>query len=160
MTDRVSQTAQPSAGLGGILPCIMTTVPIRHEFAPPSPPDSPSAADWRRVTTNRHNVLLEGSAAGIDSVLGLLAQLLPEPVSWQRGSPLALPIGECGALVVENVAALNDEDQARLRMWLDNPTRRPQIVSTAAYPLFPLVDCHLFDAALYYRLSAVRFVIS
>jgi hypothetical protein len=39
---------------------------------------------------------------------------------------------------VENVAAFKDADQTRLHMWLDHPTRRAQVVSTAAYPLFPL----------------------
>jgi hypothetical protein len=136
----------------------MTTHPIHHE-PPQGPRESPSAADWRRVTTDHHNVLLEGSTAWMESVLGLLAPSLPEPVSWQRGSPLALPLGKCGALVVENVATLNDADQVRLRIWLDDPTRRTLVVSTAAYPLFPLVDCHLFDATLYYRLNVVRFLV-
>jgi Sigma-54 interaction domain len=61
--------------------------------------------------------------------------------------------------VLQNIAALDRPDQARLRVWLDDPTRRTQVVSTTAYPLFPLVDCHVFDATLYYRLNLVRFCV-
>jgi hypothetical protein len=135
----------------------MTTDIIRHGPSPSRPPDSPSAADWRRVTTAHHNILLEGRATSIESILCLLAPWLPEPVSWQLGRTLALPVGECGALVLENVAALNGQDQARLRAWLEDPMRRTQVVSTVAYPLFPLVDCRVFDATLFYRLNVVRF---
>lgn len=135
----------------------MTTDIIRQELSPSRLLDSPSAADWRRVTSAHHNILLEGRATSIESVLCQLAPWLPEPVSWQLGSMLALPAGECGTLVLESVAALNGQDQARLRAWLDDPTRRTQVVSTLAYPLFPLVECRVFDAALYYRLSVVRF---
>jgi hypothetical protein len=135
----------------------MTTTTIRNDLPPSRPPHSPSAADWHRVTAARHNILLEGRAASIESLLGLLTPFLPEPVSWRRGSPLALPVGECGALVLENVVALDAHDQARLRKWLDDPTRRTQVVSTATYPLYPLVDIRVFDATLYYRLNVVRF---
>jgi hypothetical protein len=135
----------------------MTTAIDSNEFLPPHPPDSPTAADWRRATIAQHNILLEGPAASIESALRLLAPFLPEPVTWQRGSLLALPVGNCGALVVENVAGLNGHDQARLRAWLEDTSCRTQVVSTVTYPLFPLVDCHVFDATLYYRLSVVRF---
>jgi len=58
---------------------------------------------------------------------------------------------------MQNIAALDRQDQVRLRVWLDGPAHRSQVVSTSAYPLFPLVDCGLFDAELYYRLNVVRF---
>ena len=99
----------------------MTTDIIRQELSPSRLLDSPSAADWRRVTSAHHNILLEGRATSIESVLCQLAPWLPEPVSWQLGSMLALPAGECGTLVLESVAALNGQDQARLRAWLDDP---------------------------------------
>ena len=85
----------------------------------------------------------------------------PDPVWWQpRGIPLALPVEMCGTLVLQNIAALDGHDQARLRVWCDDPARRTQVVSTTAYPLFPLVDCGAFDATLYYRLSVLRFSLS
>jgi DNA-binding NtrC family response regulator len=79
-------------------------------------------------------------------------------VTWQpRGLPLALPVEECGTLVLQNIAALDGHDQARLRVWFDHPTRRTHVVSTTTYPVFPLVDCGVFDATLFYRLNVVRF---
>jgi hypothetical protein len=135
----------------------MTTAINSNKFSPQRPPDSPTAADWRRATIARHNILLEGPAASIESALRFLTPFLPQPVTWQRGSLLALPVGNCGALVMENVAALNGQDQARLRAWLEDTSCRTQVVSTATYPLFPLVYCHAFDATLYYRLTIVRF---
>jgi hypothetical protein len=103
-------------------------------------------------------MLVEGPEASIQAVLKLLTPYLREPVTWlQRGIFQPLPAEGCGALVVQNIAALDRQDQARLRVWLDDPAHRSQVVSTSAYPLFPLVDCGLFDAKLYYRLSVVRF---
>ena len=103
-------------------------------------------------------MLVEGPEASIQAALELLTPYLREPVTWlQRGIPQALPAGRSGALVVQNIAAMDRQDQARLRVWLDDPAHRSQVVSTSAYPLFPLVDCGLFDAQLYYRLNVVRF---
>jgi len=122
------------------------------------PLDSGSAADWRRAATAQHSMLVEGPEASIQAALELLTPYLREPVTWlQRGISQALPAERSGALVVQNIAALDRRDQARLRVWLDDPAHRNQVVSTSAYPLFPLVDCGLFDAQLYYRLNVVRF---
>ena len=65
--------------------------------------------------------------------------------------PPELPTDPCGALVVQNVSALDSDEQAALLRWLD--ADRKQVVSTTAQPLFPLVASGLFDKALYYRLN-------
>jgi hypothetical protein len=115
-------------------------------------------ADWRRAATAQHSMLVEGPEASIQVALQLLTPYLREPVTWlQRGISQALPAEGSGALVMQNIAALDRQDQARLRMWLDDAAHRTRVVATSAYPLFPLVDCGLFDATLYYRLSVVRF---
>jgi hypothetical protein len=128
-----------------------------NQAAPPHPFDSGSADDWRRAATAQHRMLVEGPEASIQSVLQRLTPYLREPVTWlQRGGSQALPAEGSGALVLQNIAALDRENQARLRAWLDDDAYRRQVVCTSPYPLFPLVDCGLFDAKLYYRLSVVR----
>jgi len=120
--------------------------------------DSGSDDDWRRAITAQYSMLLEGPEASIQAVLRVLTPYLREPVAWlQRRIPLALPARGSGTLVVQDVAALNRQDQKRLQLWLDEPAHRRQVVSTSPYPLFPLVDCGLFDAGLYFRLNVVRF---
>jgi hypothetical protein len=136
----------------------MTITTHGNQAAPPQPLDSGSAADWRRAATAQHRMLVEGPEASIQAALQLLMPYLREPVSWlQRGISQALPAEGSGTLVVQNIAAFDRQDQTRLRVWLDDPAHRSQVVSTSAYPLFPLVDCGLFDAQLYYRLNVVRF---
>ena len=136
----------------------MTITTHGNQAAPPQPLDSGSAADWRRAATAQHSMLVEGPEASIQTALELLTPYLREPVTWlQRGISQALPAEGSGALVVQNIAGWDRQAQARLRVWLDDPAHRSQVVSTSAYPLFPLVDCGLFDAQLYYRLNVVRF---
>lgn len=136
------------------------TTTLRSEVVLPQTLDSGSADDWRRAATAGHNILVEGPEAAVRAVLRLLVPRLLAPVTWQpRGIPLAFPVDECGALVLQNIAGLDAHDQARLRAWLDEPTHRTQVVSVTPYPLLPLVDCSAFDATLYYRLNTVRFFV-
>ena len=65
--------------------------------------------------------------------------------------PLELPTDECGALVLQNVCALDRHEQAALSRWLD--ASRKQVVATTVDSLFQLVARGLFDEALYYRLN-------
>jgi len=154
---RTTQTAGESFG---ILLETMTLTTHHNHAAPSQPLDSGSAADWRRAATAQHSMLVEGPEASIQAALQLLTPYLREPVTWlQRGISQALPAPGSGALVMQNIAALDRQDQARLRVWLDDAAHRSQVVATSAYPLFPLVDCGLFDATLYYRLNVVRFSI-
>lgn len=135
----------------------MTTAPYRNQAEPLEPLDSGSAADWRRAAIAQHSMLVDGTEAQVQAVLRLLTPYLRKPVTWlQRGISQALPAEESCALVMQNIAALDRQDQLRLRVWLDDAAHRRQVVSTSTYPLFPLVDCGVFDATLYYRLSLVR----
>jgi len=111
-----------------------------------------STVEWR---SPRHNVLLEGSEPATLAVLRLLEPHLPEPViRKRRGSPLQLPDGDIGALILEEVSDLSGDDQARLLAWIDGRCQT-QIVSTAARPLFERVARGFFDASLYYRLNVI-----
>jgi hypothetical protein len=115
-----------------------------------------SMLEWCSVCAARQNMLLEGPAAWTEAVLFLLEPHLRTPVAWRRPrAPFALPTGECGALVLENVAALGGGEQARLLAWLDDPSHRTQLVSTTPRALFPLVMRGLFDETLYYRLNVL-----
>ena len=76
-----------------------------------------STVEWR---SPRHNVLLEGSEPSTLAVLRLLEPRLPGPVIRRgRGSPLQLPDGDIGALILEEVSDLSGDDQARLLAWID-----------------------------------------
>jgi hypothetical protein len=112
--------------------------------------------EWRSLCTERPNLLLEGSEESTEGVLLFLAPYLRKPVLWKpsRG-PFVYPTGECGALVLQNVAALGREEQSDLFRWLDDSNGQTQVVSTTAQPLFPSVARGLFDEALYYRLNVV-----
>jgi len=112
--------------------------------------------EWRSLCTERPNLLLEGSEESTEGRLLFLAPYLRKPVLWKPShAPFARPTGECGALVLQNVAALGREEQSALLRWLDDSNGRTQVVSTTAQPLFPLVARGVFDEALYYRLNVV-----
>jgi Sigma-54 interaction domain len=109
-----------------------------------------STVEWR---SPRHNVLIEGPDASTLAVLRLLQPHLPEPViRIGQGSPLQLPAGDVGALILEEVSDLSREERARLLAWIDCRSQT-QIVSTTARPLFARVAGGFFDASLYYRLN-------
>jgi hypothetical protein len=111
-----------------------------------------SMPEWHSVCALHLNALVEGPEHATESLLRLLEPSLRTPAIWQ-GAPLELPNGECGALVVRNVAELNADEQAALSTWLEADGR--QVVSTSAHPLFPLVARGLFGEALYYRLNVI-----
>jgi hypothetical protein len=115
-----------------------------------------STPEWGSLCRERHNLLLEGPEESTEGVLLFLAPYLRKPVFWKPSqAPFARATGECGALVLQNVAALGREEQSELLRWIDDSSGRTQVVSTTAQPLFPLVKRGLFDEALYYRLNVV-----
>ena len=112
--------------------------------------------EWESLRTWRCNVLLEGPKHSTDALLGLFVSDLRKPVLWNPiRTPYALLARECGALVLQNVAALNRTEQGNLRRWVEDSDPRRQVISTSARPLFPLVARGLFDEVLYYRLNVV-----
>lgn len=117
-------------------------------------PELISMPEWHGVCTRPHNAILEGPEHVTDSLLLLLAPSLRPPTLWKRApTPLHLPAGECRSLVLRNVSALDRDGQATLLRWLD--AGRKRVISTTAYPLFPLIAGGLFDEALYYRLNVM-----
>jgi hypothetical protein len=115
-----------------------------------------AALEWDFLRTWRHNVMLEGPQESTDCLVRLLLPYLPRPVLWNPlHTPLPLPAGECGALVLQDVAALGRAEQNTLLKWLDDSNQRRQVISTTRRSLFPLVGRGLFDAVLYYRLNVM-----
>ena len=134
--------------------CVTTAVEVI--LSPGRGLDLVSTPEWGILCTRRPNVLLVGSEESTKGVVLFLAPYLLRPVLWKPShAPFAVPVGECGALVLENIAALGLPEQSALLRWLDDSKDRRQVVSTTVRPLFPLVERGLFDDALYFRLNVV-----
>ena len=101
----------------------------------------------------RPSVLIEmsDSAAALEAVGPCLATPI---VIWNATNPL--PVEPVGTLVVPNVDGLDNDQQHQLMRWLDATSGAPQVISTTAQPLFPLVKRGIFLEALYYRLNTIR----
>jgi hypothetical protein len=129
---------------------------FRMEMMSMPGPAEPTLETYRQLCATRHNVLLEGPMGAIDAALAIIAPCLLPPVAWKKaGSKFDPTLGAIGSLILENVGSLTPSEQIQLRDWLDDADARPQIVSTTTIPLFPLVECGMFDEGLYYRLNVV-----
>jgi hypothetical protein len=112
--------------------------------------------EWRLVTAQPCNVLVEGSVPATDAFVHLLLPHIREPIVEHRPpTTLNHPTGETGALIVWDAAALTRDKQRRLLAWIDDAGSRAEIITTASCRLFALVDAGVFDAALYYRLNVL-----
>ena len=113
-----------------------------------------STPEWHSVSTWQHNAVLEGPEHATEALLRLLQPYLRTPALWKHAPTLLqLPTDGCGALVVRNVCALGQREQAALLRWLDG--ERKQVIATTAHPLFPMIAQGLFDEVLYYRLTVM-----
>jgi hypothetical protein len=132
--------------------------------APQSPVVPPAGlthlgVEWEAISRGRLNVLLEGTSSATDEVLNVLDPYFREPLQEFRPEPGAsVPQPIAGTLVLLDVDSLAIAQQTELLSWLDECSGRfdVQIVSTAARPLFPLVESGAYLADLYYRLNVVR----
>jgi sigma-54-interacting transcriptional regulator len=116
----------------------------------------PSTAEWSRICTGRHNVMLEGPLVCIEAVLHLLKPHFGAPVTMKRsGASLEPHTFKGGTVIVHDIAAFTRPDQDRILGWLDDAQTRAQVVCTTIEPLFPLVARGLFDETLYYRLNVI-----
>jgi hypothetical protein len=113
-------------------------------------------AEWRRLSEEPCNALLEGTVAATDAVLHLLQPGIREPIVWHRSpATLQLPSGEAPTFILREAAALSRDEQRRLLAWTGEAGSRTHIITTASTPLFALVEAGVFDAALYYRLNVL-----
>ncbi len=106
---------------------------------------------------HRVNVLLMGTNDVVNRVLAALHESLPEPVAkWSPGEQFMLPAAEqVGTIVLNDVGALEIQDQIQLLEWLNTAQGRTQVVSTAPTLLLPRVKAGAFIDTLYYRLNTV-----
>jgi|KBSMisStandDraft_5_1062788.scaffolds.fasta_scaffold11977_8 hypothetical protein len=108
------------------------------------------------LRTRRHNVLIEGPVEATGAALLQMQPHIPEPIVWKPPqAPLELPGSKPSALILENIAALSAEEQARLLAWLGCHRTHTRVVSTTDRPLFAFVTRGDFDERLYYRLNVV-----
>lgn len=112
--------------------------------------------EWRLLSQEPYNVLVEGPVAATDAVLRLLRPHIREPIVWHRpAATLDLPSGETRTFILRDAAALSRPEQRRLSDWMRDMGSQTQVVTTAWCPLFALVATGRFDAALYYRLNVL-----
>jgi hypothetical protein len=109
----------------------------------------------RMLQRARPNVLIVGSWRWIEAMRQTLAPLMALPICLcLLPGPLRLARGPVGTLLVEDVAALQVDQQADLLRWLSKD-HRVQVISITSTPLFPLVRRGMFSEVLYYRLNVV-----
>ena len=112
--------------------------------------------EWHALRTGHINVLVEAPVAATRTLLVRLKPHIREPIVWkQPQKSLELPTVGTGALVLEDVASLSEDEQTRLLEWLGGAGSRVQIVSTSSDPLFLRVTTGEFHPVLYYRLNVI-----
>ena len=122
-------------------------------------PDDLTTEEWRGLLTARPNTLLIGPAHATGRVIEALLPRLQQPVCRCDAAGLSLPGPAAGTLIVDNVAALSEEDQRRLLDWLLESGRLTQVVATARSAVFPRVADGAFLDMLYYRLNVMSFTV-
>jgi len=116
-----------------------------------------AASDLNVARATRANVLVVGPEPLVKNVLKLVA---PAPrrdgLVQSREGRLHLPSPLCPpTVVVQDVDALTMAEQRQLLEWLDVPTTRTQVISTASMPLLPRIEALTFNETLYYRLNTI-----
>jgi DNA-binding NtrC family response regulator len=111
--------------------------------------------DWRAFVQTRANILVTGPDAAVKAFVHAARPAFRDPVrSVVTGGTLELQKAE--TLILHDVDRLDRAAQQMLLEWLNEPEHgATQIVSTAAAPLFQLVQADQFDGNLYYRLNTV-----
>lgn len=114
-----------------------------------------------RLTRQHPNILLVGPATFTDAAVRLIEPIVQLPIaSWMPEQKRAVPVGGFATLFIGGVDAADAEQQSQLCHWFDSYPGRVQVVSTAATPLFPLIQTGGFLERLYYRLNHVCCVVT
>jgi len=114
-----------------------------------------SEEERRLFESHRPNVLIIGVGPSVDRIVRMLVRTCLPPIARCTACPLILPTSEVGTLMVSNAERLSAVEQQLLFAWLSCTTPRPQVITTAAVPLFPAVVRCTFSEALFYRLNAM-----
>ena len=114
-----------------------------------------AADDWNVLQTAHPNVLLIGSDQAVAGFLPLLLPLLQPPIVHSMDGARTLPAGPGGTLILRDVQRLGASDQEQLTAWMAEPARRTQVISTASFQLYPLVERKALAAPLFYNLNVI-----
>jgi transcriptional regulator of acetoin/glycerol metabolism len=82
---------------------------------------------------------------------------LQPPIAQSGNGAPSLPSDRGGTLILRHVQRLAAGDQQRLSAWMSEPMRRTQVISTASWPLYPLVESKMLAEPLFYRLNVITF---
>jgi len=116
--------------------------------------------DWRALINKGTNVLVTGPPAALTAFVEAARAELGQPIV-SVGPLDPLRIDGARALILSDVDALSSARQQQLKQWMNEPGNgHVQILSLTTVPLFPLMQAHLFDAELYYRLNTIHLEIS
>jgi hypothetical protein len=110
-------------------------------------------SDWETFLTTRANTVVVGNE---DAALGLWTAVWPtlqKPIYWVDADRLSLPRQSTGTLMLQGAHTLSESAQQQLFEWLEHDAQATRVLTTAAQPLFPLVESGRFLDALYYRLN-------
>jgi hypothetical protein len=116
-----------------------------------------AASDLNVARATRANVLVVGPEPLVKNVLKLVAPAARHDGLVQSGGGrlhLPSPLGQ-STVVVQDVDALTIAEQRQLLEWLDAPTTRTQVISTASMPMLPRIEDRTFNETLYYRLNTI-----
>jgi hypothetical protein len=131
-------------------------VPIQRDDPTSTIAIWPPAPEWVVLRTEHPNVLIVGTFDTTEAVVATLVPYLRPPVyCWVPDASLPAP-HDVTTMLIRDVASLSLDQQHTLLWWLDQAgPGHAQIVSTALFALFPLVEHGLFLEGLYYRLNTV-----
>jgi hypothetical protein len=115
--------------------------------------------DWIVLHRARRNALVIGQTETLDAFCDLLRSMRSGPHACTDGRELRLPQTPCRMLFVRNVGYLKFSDQSCLERWLSDDGGRTQLIATSNFPIFPLVEQHVWTETLYYRLNVVMAVL-
>jgi hypothetical protein len=107
-------------------------------------------------------IMLVGTPDETAIILHSLLKELSQPVyEYERSGSCPAPHGNdaAGTVIIREVATFSAIEQQQVFDWLTSAAGSNTVVTICKAPLWPLVQCHLFRADLFYRLN-VHTVIS
>ena len=118
-----------------------------------------SAETLAVLQAHRPNLLLIGPDSNLERVLHALTPFTAAPTVSCRAGQLSLPHRLIGTLVLRAVEQLTRDEQELMFGWMSGLPIRPQIITTASIPLFPLVIRRQFSDTLFYRLNEMCVIV-
>jgi hypothetical protein len=131
------------------------TIELTIHASGPGAPMSLLPMELLRLSSAQTNLLLEGEASQVETVLTAVAPSLPRPVTTWGGTGSLAAVRD-GTLIVPLVNRFDDDQQRQLLRWLEETAGAVRVIATTRGSLFRLVQRGIFLDALYYRLNTIR----